>query len=216
MRNWDRWQSYRRDRPPPPWIKLHRRLMMDQNWGLLTDSEKGALVSIWLIAADKNGVIPDDPIAVKKLAMLDLEPPLDKLLTLQFLEKIGKRRRRNSVPKINRIADIAETPVCPLPNVAERTRVPFTEIVNIYHRCCPQLPRVETLTETRRRFLRARWHEMPGLDRWETFFGIVSDSPFLLGKSAPRNGSRPFRASFDWLIRPTNFVKVVEHHYDDG
>ncbi|AWE74359.1 phage replication O, N-terminal -containing domain protein [Pseudomonas aeruginosa] len=38
-------------------------------------------------------------------------------------------------------------------------------------------------------------------------------SPFLMGKVPGRNGAKPFRATFDWLIAPSNFVKVVEGNY---
>jgi len=51
VKNWQRWQNYRKDRGTPPWIKVHRNLMTNQEWAELTDAEKGQLVSIWLIAA---------------------------------------------------------------------------------------------------------------------------------------------------------------------
>lgn len=37
----------------------------------------------------------------------------------------------------------------------------------------------------------------------------VGDSPFLMGKAGK------FRASFDWFIRPNNFIKVLEGNYAD-
>ncbi len=55
--NWDKWQTFRKDRGTPPWIKVYRNLLSNEQWVELTDSEKGQLVSIWILAADKNGQI---------------------------------------------------------------------------------------------------------------------------------------------------------------
>lgn len=121
MRNWERWQSYRNDRGTPPWIKIHRRLLLDTDFAALTDSEKWHVIGIWIVAADRNGVIPDDKRLVKKLIGSDEEPDLDKLLSLQLLEKTGQRRRKKNVteasqsqpddaPKKNRRTDPPKPP----------------------------------------------------------------------------------------------------------
>jgi hypothetical protein len=67
IRNWDRWQSYRKDRGQPPWIKVHRALLRDPNWVALTDAQRGQLVAIWMLAADRSGVIPASAAIVRKL-----------------------------------------------------------------------------------------------------------------------------------------------------
>lgn len=38
-------------------------------------------------------------------------------------------------------------------------------------------------------------------------------SEFLMGKVSA-SGGNPFRCNFDWLIAPSNFVKVVEGNYN--
>ena len=55
--NWGKWQSYRSDRNQPPWIKVHRRILMNRKWTTLTDIQRGQLVVLWVIAADSNGII---------------------------------------------------------------------------------------------------------------------------------------------------------------
>ncbi len=87
-------------------------------------------------------------------------------------------------------------------------KVPYTEIVEIFHRKCPDLPRVIKVTDQRKKFLNARWKEYPSIDFWNQFFETVSKSQFLNGKV------NDFKATFDWLIRPNNFVKVVEGNYN--
>ena len=85
--NWERWQSYRADRGQPPWIKLHRTVMRNPEWLALTDEQRGHLVQIWLIAADKHGVIiaPDVAQFVQKACGCANPPDLKSLETLRFI-----------------------------------------------------------------------------------------------------------------------------------
>ena len=87
IRNWDKWQTYRSDRGQPPWIKIHRCVMRNPEWVSLTDSERGQLVAIWLLAADQNGVIPAPPELIKKLCFMESIPDIDKLIE-DFIEQL--------------------------------------------------------------------------------------------------------------------------------
>ena len=82
---WDKWQTYRKDRGTPPWIKVHRNLMTNPEWVSLDDAEKGQLVSIWMLAADKGGQIPDDSRLIQRMAMLENAPDLEKFCKLGFI-----------------------------------------------------------------------------------------------------------------------------------
>jgi hypothetical protein len=84
--NWNKWQSYRKDRGTPPWIKVYRNLLSNSEWAILTDAEKGQIISIWILAADKSGIIPDDARLIQKMCMLDEAPDLNKFKDLGFLD----------------------------------------------------------------------------------------------------------------------------------
>lgn len=103
VRNWDRWQSYRRDRGQPPWIKVHRRLMRNPEWVALSDSERGQLVAIWLLAADHDGDIPASPELVEKLCFMDTAPNINKFIDLGFIcqndANMTPERRQDVTPK---------------------------------------------------------------------------------------------------------------------
>lgn len=86
IHNWDKWQSYRSDRGQPPWIKIHREVMRHVEWVSLSDSQRGQLVAIWLLAADHNGVIPASPAIIKKLCHLDNEPDLNLFIEHGFID----------------------------------------------------------------------------------------------------------------------------------
>lgn len=87
--NWAKWQTYRKDRGQPPWIKIHRRLLRNPEWVSLTDSEKGQLISIWLLAADHDGEIPDNEEMVRMLCFIKEPLNLNKFIDLGFIESAG-------------------------------------------------------------------------------------------------------------------------------
>lgn len=85
VRNWSKWQSYRSDRGQPPWIKLHRCIMRDEQWVAMTSTQRGQLIAIWLLAADRDGSIPSDPVVVQKLCFMDETPDLKWFVDNKFL-----------------------------------------------------------------------------------------------------------------------------------
>jgi hypothetical protein len=97
-------------------------------------------------------------------------------------------------------------------NTAQDT-VPYQKIVDLYHELT-SLPRVVKLSETRKKYIRARWKEYPDLEFWKQFFTRVEASNFLTGR-ADYGNRKPFIADLEWLVRPTNFLKVLEGRYDN-
>ena len=102
IRNWDKWQSYRRDRGQPPWIKVHREIMRNIEWVGMTDAQRGQLVAIWLLAADHDGVIPASPELVQKLCFMSEKPDLKFFMDQGFIEHdatLASERRQNDQPE---------------------------------------------------------------------------------------------------------------------
>ncbi len=93
---------------------------------------------------------------------------------------------------------------------------PYREIVSLYHELLPMCPQVITMTKARKGYLRQRWlerKEHQDLEYWREYFGFVASSQFLTGQKTGRDGKPPFVANLEWLVRPTNFVKVIEGNY---
>lgn len=104
------------------------------------------------------------------------------------------------------------------PDDPPRKPCPQERIVGLYHEVLPELRQVREWNEGRRRLLAKRWAENPdrqSLDWWRTFFGYVRKSAFLMGRTQGRDG-RPFDCDLEWLVRPTNFAKVIEGKYEDS
>jgi hypothetical protein len=88
-------------------------------------------------------------------------------------------------------------------------RIDYQKIVEQYHGLCPSLPRLAKLTENRKQAIRARLKDWSVNDIEEVFRNAEA-SPFLSGRSGRWNG-----CNFDWLLKPTNFPKVLEGTYND-
>jgi len=118
IKNWIRWQSYRKDRGQPPWIKLHRCLFRNYEWCTLSDAEKGQLVMIWMLAADNDGKIPTEPQKVKLLCGMDSLPDFNMFGDKGFLDYDAnvtpERRQRdaNVTPSETPVVDNFSSDVC--------------------------------------------------------------------------------------------------------
>lgn len=96
----------------------------------------------------------------------------------------------------------------------EKNNIPYAEIVTLYHETLPELPKIAKLTKQRQGYIRQRWLEdLPDMDSWRQYFGVVRKSKFLMGKANGSGGRPPFRADLTWLCRPENIVKVIEGKY---
>lgn len=92
---------------------MHRNIMSNRKWARLSDAEKGQLVSIWILAADKDGQVPNDAFLLRKLCMLDAEPNLSKFIDLVLLTPTGRQddasmtpeRRQDDAPEAEAEAD---------------------------------------------------------------------------------------------------------------
>lgn len=107
---------------------------------------------------------------------------------------------------------------------------PYDRLVDAYHECMPENPRVRKLTDARRRLLSARWNECrkpigktfgyttvdEGVEKWRQFFRVCAQSEFLTGRTTPQPGRAPFIADLEWLTNSGNFVRVLENKYHRG
>lgn len=84
VRNWEQFQHYK-DRNPP-WIKLHFALLASEDWVTLDDASKLLAVVCMLVASRNNGLVPNNPAYLKRVAYLDRLPKLKPLIDCGFLE----------------------------------------------------------------------------------------------------------------------------------
>ena len=118
--------------------------------------------------------------------------------------------------------------ICPPNGEPEVKKLPNCDhpsVVDLYHKHLPTLRRVEVWNDARQGYLRQRWREVAlelsvkqevkredVLNWFADFFDHVGTSKFLTGKVNDKSG-RSFAADLEWLIRPSNFAKIIEGKY---
>ena len=89
----------------------------------------------------------------------------------------------------------------------------YTIISQKFTNTCISLPKIIGLNESRKKAIRSRLKEY-SLEQIEEMFRKAENSDFLTGRISKKD-ERPFKASFDWLMKPSNFIKVLEGNYDN-
>ena len=123
--------------------------------------------------------------------------------------------------------DTVNTNICP-PDGEPVDKLPVCQhqpVIDLYHQQLPTLRRVEVWNATRQAYLRQRWREVAAelskdkptsasavLDWFNDFFGHIQKSRFLVGKVNSKDG-RAFTADLEWILKPSNFAKIVEGKY---
>jgi hypothetical protein len=98
-------------------------------------------------------------------------------------------------------------------------------VIDLYHKHLPTLRRIEVWNETRKGYLRQRWREVADelaktkeiqssdiLGWFAEFFEHIGTSKFLTGRVNDKSG-RSFVADLEWILKPSNFAKIVEGKY---
>ena len=91
----------------------------------------------------------------------------------------------------------------------ERERVNFQQIAEMYNDTCVSFPRLTTLSEARKKAIKARLKTYSVAD-FQTMFEKAEASDFLKGKN-----NRNWSANFDWMIKDANMTKILEGNYDN-
>jgi len=85
----------------------------------------------------------------------------------------------------------------------------YQQIADMYNDTCASFPRLTSISDSRKRAIRARLKTYSVGD-FATLFQKAEDSDFLKGKN-----NRDWSATFDWLIKDSNMAKVLDGNYDN-
>ena len=104
----------------------------------------------------------------------------------------------------------------PIPyNNTNKKNIEYNDILSAFNEICISLPKVQKLTDARKKAIKAVVPLVGDDDPVESFsnvFKMVEASDFL----CRRNTKTTFRASFDWIMNKKNIVKIVEGNYSNS
>lgn len=120
-----------------------------------------------------------------------------------------------------------ETPVVLEPkNPVQRlaSHCPHEKLISLYQQEMPQNPVVRSWNSpARKNSMQSRWRaivtdkkfetEAEGLEWFRRFFEYCNRSSFLRGDATPTADGRTFIADLEWLMKPSNFDKVIDGKY---
>lgn len=107
--------------------------------------------------------------------------------------------------------DQPATTTKPAKTVKPQPRAMFNQIASAYRSICIDLPSLsdpKDWPESRQRSVKSRASQSPDID-WNDFFAKVHASDWLCG----RVESSSWKANFDWIMKPSNFIKIIEGTY---
>lgn len=87
---------------------------------------------------------------------------------------------------------------------------PYTKIQELFNSICVSLPRVTNLSEKRKADITEMLNKY-SLEQAIEVFRIAENSDFLKG-----DNNRQWKATFDWLIKDENIVKVLEGNFNNN
>jgi hypothetical protein len=233
IKNWSKFQHFK-DRKPP-WVKLYRDLLDDIEWHELDPKAAKVLVMLWLIASEEEGSIPPNKQLAFRLRMSEKETEVCISKLSHWLEQddasVISTRYQDDAPETETETEKkTETDIiCPPDGEpSDGNKLPGCDhkaVIALYHQNLPTLRKVEVWNETRKGYLRQRWREVAAelaeqkpitgrdvLTWWAEFFSHIGTSKFLTGRVNDKSG-RSFVADLEWIIKPTNFCKIVEGKY---
>jgi predicted phage replisome organizer len=91
----------------------------------------------------------------------------------------------------------------------DNKKVDCQQVVDLFHSTCKSFPKIRSLSDSRRKAIKARLNTY-SLEDFKTVFENAENSSFLKGSN-----DRNWTATFDWLIKDSNMAKVLDGNYAD-
>lgn len=90
-----------------------------------------------------------------------------------------------------------------------KERIDYDGIKDAYNTTCPSLPAIKSLSDARKKAIKARMNQYSVEEICEAFEKAEA-SDFLKGKN-----DRNWTANFDWIMKDANLAKILDGNYDN-
>lgn len=224
IKNWRSYQSYTDRRPS--WIRLHKALLDDYEFQLMSDKARALLPMLWLLASEDedpvSGLIRFSYEVVSfrlRIEKKELISIIEELCGSGFIEIIPAEKYvcNESVTSEERREDTEKIRGDRPRRTKTDQKLELDEIKEIVDRWNAfaqeqSISLVEKVTVKRKRAISARKSDGM-LDRLDDVFREIKNSEFLLGVTGRESWHG---ADFDFVFcSPHNWVKILEGKYRD-
>lgn len=122
---------------------------------------------------------------------------------LDNVQMLSNGSPKNVTPEIEKEIDIE------IRERDKRESIDYQRIVDMYNDTCVSFPHLKTLSDSRKKSIKARFNAGYTYDDFKNLFSKAEKSTFLKGAN-----NRNWIATFDWLIKDSNMAKVLDGNYD--
>ena len=135
---------------------------------------------------------------------------MEKIREQNRIRKQRQREKEKLLPNNNHVTsrDSHATDI-DIDKDKEKEKIYYQRIVDMYNDTCVSFPRLKSLSENRKKSIKARLKTY-SYDDFKTLFEKAEASDFLKGKN-----NKDWSATFDWLIKDSNMAKVLDGNYDN-
>jgi len=100
---------------------------------------------------------------------------------------------------------------------ASKDQINYQLVIDAYHEQLPELPKVQVLSDKRKRYIKQRWIDRKKAGKftddasakvyWTKFFQRLTESDLLMGRSTK------WKADLEWIMTESHFIKIIEGSY---
>ncbi len=90
-----------------------------------------------------------------------------------------------------------------------KDRIDYQQIADMYNATCVSYPRLVSLSENRKKAIKARLNTYT-IEQIQEVFTKAEASDFMKGAN-----NRNWSATFDWMMKDGNFAKILDGNYDN-
>jgi hypothetical protein len=124
--------------------------------------------------------------------------------------EINRRSNYCETRRKNRLSKKTYVPHMETETETDIDIINYNGIVENYHLYCERMSKVAKLSNERKKHISARFKEF-NLDIIIDVIKKAGKSDFLCGENPKK-----WKADFDWIFSPTNFIKIMEGKYDNN
>lgn len=140
---------------------------------------------------------------------------IDRLNEIREYNRLAKQRSREKKKLSENVNDMSLT--CQRGHdididkdkEEDKDKINYQLIVDMYNDTCVSFPKLKSLSDSRKKAIKARLKTYSS-DDFKMLFEKAEASSFLKGSN-----NRNWSATFDWLIKDANMAKVLEGNYDN-
>jgi len=143
--------------------------------------------------------------AQKRLGCAEIERPFnERSTTVQppFNDRSTSKVKESKVKESKREESKVDT-------IAENPQTPYPKIIELYSSICVSYPKLTTLSDSRKKAIKARLNTY-SIDDFEKLFTMAEESDFLKGKN-----KNNWSATFDWMIKDSSMAKILDGNFSN-